>query len=88
MMMLSSGSTSIAWRTSRTVENTSKMSGMKISSNGTRCRHRHVAVKASIHDFTIKKLGSGTRAAPIEGAELNLSDYRGKVVLINNVATF
>ena len=31
--------------------------------------------------------GGGTRAAPTEGAEYDFSKLKGKVVLINNVAT-
>jgi hypothetical protein len=33
---------------------------------------------SSIHDFSLKKIG---------GAEVKLSDYKGKVVLIENVAS-
>jgi hypothetical protein len=45
------------------------------------------AAASSIYDFTLKRLGGGTRDAPTEGADLPLSQYKGKVVLINNVAT-
>lgn len=46
-----------------------------------------VDAASSIYDFTLKRLGGGTRDAPTEGADLPLSQYKGKVVLINNVAT-
>jgi hypothetical protein len=42
---------------------------------------------ASLHDFKGKTLGGGTRAAPIEGSEFDFAQLKGKVVLINNVAT-
>jgi len=45
------------------------------------------AAMASFHDFKGKTLGGGTRAAPTEGVEHDFSQYKGKVVLINNVAT-
>jgi glutathione peroxidase len=41
----------------------------------------------SLHDFSGKTLGTGTRENPTEGAEISYSKFRGKVVLINNVAT-
>lgn len=46
-----------------------------------------VNAASTIYDFTLKKLGGGSRDAPTEGADLPLSQYKGKVVLINNVAT-
>jgi len=41
----------------------------------------------TFHDFSGKTLGGGTRENPTEGAEISYSKFRGKVVLINNVAT-
>jgi hypothetical protein len=46
------------------------------------------SVQAStFHDFSGKTLGGGTRENPTEGVEISYSKFRGKVVLINNVAT-
>jgi glutathione peroxidase-family protein len=42
---------------------------------------------SSLYDFKGKTLGGGTRAAPTEGQEYDFSQHKGKVVLINNVAT-
>ena len=42
---------------------------------------------SSIHDFSLQHLGAGTRDAPTEGAAMPLSAFKGKVVLINNIAT-
>ena len=42
---------------------------------------------ASFHDFKGKTLGGGTRASPTEGTEFDFAQLKGKVVLINNVAT-
>jgi glutathione peroxidase-family protein len=47
-----------------------------------------VRAASTIYDFTLKTLGGGTRDAPTDGEDLPLSRYKGKVVLINNVATF
>ena len=41
----------------------------------------------SFHDFKGVTLGAGTRAAPTPGAPLDFASLKGKVVLINNVAT-
>jgi len=47
-----------------------------------------VSIQATtFHDFSGKILGGGTRENPTEGAEISYSKFRGKVVLINNVAT-
>jgi glutathione peroxidase len=47
-----------------------------------------VSIEATtFHDFSGKTLGGGTRENPTEGAEISYSKFRGKVVLINNVAT-
>jgi hypothetical protein len=52
---------------------------------------RRAAVTAAaannLGDFTIQKLGSGTREAPVSGEPLKLDQFKGKVVLIENVAT-
>lgn len=42
---------------------------------------------ASFHDFKGKALGGGTRAAPVDGSAYDFAQLKGKVVLINNVAT-
>ena len=47
-----------------------------------------VRAASTIYDFTLKTLGGGARDAPTDGEDLPLSRYKGKVVLINNVATF
>ena len=52
-----------------------------------RARFTATNAASTIYDFTLKKLGGGTRDAPTEGADLPLSQYKGKVVLVNNVAT-
>lgn len=46
-----------------------------------------IRAMASFHDFKGKTLGGGTRAAPTEGSEYDFAQLKGKVVLINNVAT-
>lgn len=46
-----------------------------------------VRAKASLHDFKGKTLGGGTRSAPVDGEEFDFAQLKGKVVLINNVAT-
>jgi len=46
-----------------------------------------VRAMASLHDFKGKTLGGGTRAAPTEGKAFDFASLKGKVVLINNVAT-
>jgi hypothetical protein len=55
--------------------------------SGVRRSSVRVNAASTIYDFTLKKLGGGSRDAPTEGADLPLSQYKGKVVLINNVAT-
>eukprot|EP00982_Pelagococcus_subviridis_P009405 30920-Pelagococcus_subviridis.AAC.22 len=42
---------------------------------------RSVATRAasSIHDFTLKTLGGGTRESPVDGAALPLSQFKGKL---------
>mmetsp|Transcript_44683 Transcript_44683/g.71716 ORF Transcript_44683/g.71716 Transcript_44683/m.71716 type:complete len:82 (+) Transcript_44683:39-284(+) len=47
-----------------------------------------VRAMASFHDFKGKTLGGGTRAAPTDGSEFDFAQLKGKIVLINNVATF
>jgi glutathione peroxidase-family protein len=42
---------------------------------------------ASLHDFKGKTLGGGTRSNPTDGTEFDFAQLKGKVVLINNVAT-
>ena len=37
--------------------------------------------------FSEKTLGGGNRENPTEGVEISYSKFKGKVVLINNVAT-
>ena len=37
--------------------------------------------------FSAKKLGSGTRDAPVEGESVAFSEYAGKVIMVQNVAT-
>ena len=46
-----------------------------------------VRARASLHDFKGKTLGGGTRSAPVDGEEFDFAQLKGKVVLINNVAT-
>lgn len=56
-----------------------------------RASRRHSATTkaaSSIHEFTLQRLGGGTRDAPTEGAALPLSQFKGKVVLVNNIACF
>lgn len=50
-------------------------------------QRRSMSVSASFHDYSAKALGSGSRAAPVEGAEVDFKQYAGKVVLVENVAT-
>ena len=40
-----------------------------------------------LHDFKGKTLGGGTRSNPTDGTEFDFAQLKGKVVLINNVAT-
>jgi len=42
---------------------------------------------SSLHNLSIGGLGKGTRDAPVAGDEINFSAFKGKVVLIQNVAT-
>jgi hypothetical protein len=42
---------------------------------------------ASLYDFSPKLLGTGTPEVPLQGAVQPLSAYKGKVVMIQNVAT-
>jgi hypothetical protein len=56
-----------------------------------RASRRHSATTkaaSSIHEFTLQRLGGGTRDAPTDGAALPLSQFKGKVVLVNNIAAF
>jgi hypothetical protein len=46
-----------------------------------------VRAMASLHDFKGKTLGGGTRSNPTDGTEFDFAQLKGKVVLINNVAT-
>ena len=48
---------------------------------------RRLLLMASLHEFKGTTLGGGTRAAPTDGAEYDFAQLKGKVVLINNVAT-
>lgn len=41
----------------------------------------------TFHDFTGKTLGGGSRENPSEGTVIHFSQFKGKVVLVNNVAT-
>ena len=41
----------------------------------------------TFHNFSGKTLGGGNRENPTEGVEISYSKFKGKVVLINNVAT-
>ena len=61
--------------------------GKRARASGVRRSSVRVNAASTIYDFTLKKLGGGTRDAPTEGADLPLSQYKGKVVLVNNVAT-
>lgn len=45
------------------------------------------SANASLHNYKGKTLGGGSREAPTEGAEFDFAQLKGKVVLINNVAT-
>lgn len=42
---------------------------------------------ASFYDFSPKLIGTGTPEAPVEGAVQPLAAYKGKVVMVQNVAT-
>lgn len=42
---------------------------------------------ASLYGFELEALGKGTRDAPVSGGKLDLAQYKGKVVLVQNVAT-
>ena len=46
-----------------------------------------VRAMASLHDVKGKTLGGGTRSNPTDGTEFDFAQLKGKVVLINNVAT-
>jgi len=37
--------------------------------------------------FSAQKLGSGTVDAPVDGETVNFSEYEGKVIMVQNVAT-
>lgn len=41
----------------------------------------------TFHDFSGKTLGGGSRDNPTEGTVIHFSQFKGKVVLVNNVAT-
>ena len=42
---------------------------------------------ASFYDFKVGALGGGTRDSPVDGAVMDLGAYKGKVVMVQNVAT-
>jgi len=42
---------------------------------------------ASFYDYSAKLLGTGTRDAPVDGASTAMSSYKGKVIMIQNVAS-
>jgi len=41
----------------------------------------------SFFDFSATTLGSGTRESPVSGSSVDFSKYKGKVVMVQNVAT-
>ncbi|GHP09871.1 hypothetical protein PPROV_000860600 [Pycnococcus provasolii] len=45
------------------------------------------ASASSFYDFSLDSLGSGTRDVPAAGAPIDLAAYRGKVVMVQNVAS-
>jgi len=57
------------------------------AAKATKVRAFSVSAAGSFHDFKGKYAGAGTRAAPTEGDAVDFSSFKGKVVLINNVAT-
>jgi len=63
--------------------------GLKSRRSACSAQPRRVAVRAmaSFHDFKGKTLGGGTRDKPQEGEAFDFASLKGKVVLINNVAT-
>ena len=42
---------------------------------------------SSFHDFKGKTLGGGTRDDPQVGTDFDFAQLKGKIVLVNNVAT-
>jgi len=42
---------------------------------------------ASFHEFSAPALGSGTTDAPVPGPMVDFSQYAGKVIMVQNVAT-
>lgn len=48
---------------------------------------RAASSMSTLYDFEVKGLSAGTRDAPTEGAAIDLSAYKGKVVMVQNVAT-
>lgn len=72
----------------RTISNRSALRATA-ANRQTKARASTVSVSAagSFHDFKGKTCGAGTRAAPTEGSEVDFASFKGKVVLINNVAT-
>ena len=46
------------------------------------------ALSSTAYDFEAVTLGGGTRKAPVAGESISLSQYKGKVVLVENVAAF
>jgi len=51
---------------------------------------RSVSARAasSAHEFTLTALGGGSREQPTDGASIDLNAFRGKVMLVNNIASF
>jgi len=57
---------------------------------------RQAAIRGSVRmattanlftSFSAKKLGTGTLDAPVEGETVSFSEYAGKVIMVQNVAT-
>lgn len=64
-----------------------KLGSRRVASHAKPGRIAIRAMASSFHDFKGKTLGGGTRDDPQVGTDFDFAQLKGKIVLVNNVAT-